>query len=149
VPGWPYSFVAALESGRTSWCQILDALRLGPVDDVAEVTAAQVRRVVKDLMDTGRWRQGDRDILVVLDAGYDAPRMAYLLEGRQLVRGALDDLLHRSLQGAQKFPLGPFAAGLDVPLPNVVDQALDRFVEPLPRQPEAGELRPRRRCADR
>ncbi|WUL01105.1 transposase [Streptomyces sp. NBC_00356] len=30
VPGWPSSFVAALEAGRTSWCQILDALRLGP-----------------------------------------------------------------------------------------------------------------------
>ena len=28
VPGWPYSFVAALESGRTSWCQLLDAVRL-------------------------------------------------------------------------------------------------------------------------
>lgn len=23
IPGWPYSFVAALESGRTSWCQLL------------------------------------------------------------------------------------------------------------------------------
>ncbi|MEU0427686.1 NF041680 family putative transposase [Streptomyces canus] len=80
VPGWPYSFVAALESGRTSWCQILDALRLGPADDVAEVTAAQVRRVVEDLIDMGRWHQGDRDILIVFDAGY-APRMAYLLEG--------------------------------------------------------------------
>jgi hypothetical protein len=81
VPGWPYSFVAALESGRTSWCQILDALRLGPSDDVAEVTAAQVRRVVTDLIEMGRWQAGGRDILVVLDAGYDAPRMAYLLEG--------------------------------------------------------------------
>lgn len=81
VPGWPYSFVAALESGRTSWCQILDALRLGPTDDVAEVTAAQVRRVVEDLIDMGRWQQGDRDILIVFDAGYDAPRMACLLEG--------------------------------------------------------------------
>ncbi|MGW7363153.1 NF041680 family putative transposase [Streptomyces sp. NPDC054841] len=80
VPGWPYSFVAALEPGRTSWCQILDALRLGPADDVAEVTAAQVRRVVEDLIDMRRWQAGDRDILVVFDAGYDAPRMAYLLE---------------------------------------------------------------------
>ncbi|MEI5007566.1 transposase [Streptomyces sp. PmtA] len=43
IPGWPYSFVAALESGRTSWCQLLDAVRLGPDDDVAEVTAAQGR----------------------------------------------------------------------------------------------------------
>ncbi|GAB2798888.1 hypothetical protein GCM10027091_33340 [Streptomyces daliensis] len=81
VPGWPYSFVAALESGRTSWCQVLDAVRLGPADDVAEVTAAQVRRVVTDLIEMGRWNVGDRDILIVFDAGYDAPRMAHLLDG--------------------------------------------------------------------
>ncbi|MFE5870372.1 NF041680 family putative transposase [Streptomyces roseifaciens] len=81
VPGWRYSFVAALESGRTSWCQLLDAVRLGPADDVAEVTAAQVRRVVTDLIEMGRWHGGDHDILVVFDAGYDAPRMAHLLAG--------------------------------------------------------------------
>ncbi|MER5852945.1 NF041680 family putative transposase [Streptomyces sp. NPDC002012] len=81
VPGWPYSFVAALETGRTSWCQLLDALRLGPDDDVAEVTAAQVRRVVTDLIDGGQWEKGDPEILVVFDASYDAPRMAYLLDG--------------------------------------------------------------------
>ncbi|RAJ29172.1 DDE superfamily endonuclease [Kitasatospora sp. SolWspMP-SS2h] len=81
IPGWPYSFVAALESGRTSWCQLLDAVRLGPEDDVAEVTAIQVRRVVEDLVAGGRWREGDPDILVVFDAGYDAPRMAHLLGG--------------------------------------------------------------------
>lgn len=76
IPGWPYSFVAALESGRTSWCQLLDAVRLGPDDDVAEVTAAQARRVVTDLIGQGQWEAGDDDILVVFDVGYDAPRMA-------------------------------------------------------------------------
>ncbi|WP_328876374.1 transposase [Streptomyces sp. NBC_00287] len=81
VPGWPYSFVAALESGRASWCQLLDAVRLGPADDVAEITAIQVRRVVTDLIEMGRWHLGDRDILIVFDAGYDAPRMAHLLDG--------------------------------------------------------------------
>lgn len=81
VPGWPYSFVAALESGWTSWCQLLDAVRLGPDDDVAEVIASQVRRVVVDLIEMGRWHAGDRDILIVFDAGYDAPRMAHLLDG--------------------------------------------------------------------
>src|ERR1700722_2083857 len=30
IPGWPYSFVAALEPGRTSWTLPLDAVRLGP-----------------------------------------------------------------------------------------------------------------------
>ncbi|MFI1503662.1 NF041680 family putative transposase [Streptomyces sp. NPDC020597] len=81
IPGWPYSFVAALESGRTSWCQLLDAVRLGPEDDVAEATAAQLRRVVTDLIEMGRWHVGDRNILIVFDAGYDAPRMAHLLDG--------------------------------------------------------------------
>ncbi|AJC54228.1 hypothetical protein GZL_01632 [Streptomyces sp. 769] len=30
VPGWPSSFAAALETGRTSWVALLDAVRLGP-----------------------------------------------------------------------------------------------------------------------
>ncbi|MFD5919602.1 NF041680 family putative transposase [Kitasatospora sp. NPDC058201] len=80
IPGWPYSFVAALEAGRTSWCQLLDAVRLGPADDVAEVTAVQVRRVVENVIAAGRWGEGDPDVLVVFDAGYDAPRLAHLLK---------------------------------------------------------------------
>lgn len=79
IPGWPFSFVAALESGRTSWCQFLDAVRLGPEDEVTEVTATQLRRVVTDLIEMDRWHFGDRDILIVFDVGYDAPRMAHLL----------------------------------------------------------------------
>jgi hypothetical protein len=47
IPGWPYSFVAALESGRTSWTAILDAQRLGPCDDGTAVAAAQLRAVVR------------------------------------------------------------------------------------------------------
>jgi hypothetical protein len=46
IPGWPYSVVAALEPGRTSWTAVLDAVRLGPDDDEAEITAAQVREVI-------------------------------------------------------------------------------------------------------
>ncbi|SEB65096.1 hypothetical protein SAMN05428939_0325 [Streptomyces sp. TLI_105] len=30
APGRPYSFVTALEAGRTSWCGLLDAARIGP-----------------------------------------------------------------------------------------------------------------------
>jgi len=40
IPGWPYSFVAALEPGRTSWTAILDAQRLGPADEDTAVAAA-------------------------------------------------------------------------------------------------------------
>ncbi len=79
IPGWPYSVVAALEPGRTSWTAPLDAVRLGPADDETEVTAAQVREVVGRLAAAGRWRPGDEDILVVFDAGYDVTRLAWLL----------------------------------------------------------------------
>jgi DDE superfamily endonuclease len=40
IPGWPYSVIAALESGRASWTAVLDAVRLGPDDDETAVTAA-------------------------------------------------------------------------------------------------------------
>ena len=50
IPGWPYSFVAALETGRTSWTALLDAVRLGPADDATAVTAAQLRDVVDRLI---------------------------------------------------------------------------------------------------
>jgi hypothetical protein len=35
VPGWAYSFIAAIEPGPSSWTQILDVRWLGPDDDVA------------------------------------------------------------------------------------------------------------------
>jgi hypothetical protein len=79
IPGWPYSVIAALEPGRTSWTAVLDAIRLGPDDDEAEVTAAQVRDVVARLIAAGHWREGDPAILVIFDAGYDVTRLAYLL----------------------------------------------------------------------
>lgn len=79
IPGWPYSFVVALETGRTSWTTILDAQRLGPCDDPTEVTAAQVREVVERIRDAGQHRPGDPDILIVFDAGYDVTRLTYLL----------------------------------------------------------------------
>jgi hypothetical protein len=79
IPGWPYSLVVALEPGRTSWTLPLDAVRLGPADDATEVTAAQVREVAERLIAAGHWRQGDPDILVVFDSGYDLTRLAWLL----------------------------------------------------------------------
>ncbi|SRR6266571_4379487 len=80
IPGWPYSLVAALEPGRTSWTLPLDAVRLGPADDATEVTAAQVREVVTRIIEAGHWRDGDPDILIVFDAGYDLTRLAWLLQ---------------------------------------------------------------------
>jgi DDE superfamily endonuclease len=79
IPGWPYSVIAALEPGRTSWTAVLDAVRLGPDDDEAEVTAGQVRDVITRLIAAGHWREGDPPILVIFDAGYDPMRLAYRL----------------------------------------------------------------------
>jgi hypothetical protein len=79
IPGWPYSVIAALESGRTSWTAVLDAVRLGRDDDQTEVTASQVRDVITRLIEAGHWREGDPAILVVFDAGYDVTRLACLL----------------------------------------------------------------------
>jgi DDE superfamily endonuclease len=79
IPGWPYSVIAALEPGRTSWTAVLDAVRLGPDDDETEVTAAQVRDVIARLIAAGHWREGDPAILVIFDAGYDVTRLAWLL----------------------------------------------------------------------
>jgi len=79
IPGWPYSFVAALEPGRTSWTMILDTVRLGPADDATAVTAAQLRDVIERLIAAGQHTPGDPDIWIVCDAGYDVTRLAYLL----------------------------------------------------------------------
>jgi hypothetical protein len=79
IPGWPYSFVAALETGRSSWTAVLDAVRLGPADDATAVTAAQLRAVVDRLISAGHWSPGDPDIVIVADAGYDIARLAYVL----------------------------------------------------------------------
>ena len=81
IPGWPYSVIAALEPGRTSWTAVLDAVRLGPDDDETAVTAGQIRDVIARLTAAGHWGEGDPAILVVFDAGYDVTRIAYLLAG--------------------------------------------------------------------
>lgn len=69
VPGWPYSVVVALETGRHSWTAPLDAIRLAPGDNATSVTARQIRDVVDRLVAAGHWRSGDPEILVVADAG--------------------------------------------------------------------------------
>lgn len=69
IPGWPYSFVVALETGRTSWTSVLDAVRLEPGADLAAVTAAQLCDTVVRLIAAGQWKAGDPEILVMMDAG--------------------------------------------------------------------------------
>jgi hypothetical protein len=79
IPGWPYSFVAALEPGRTSWTALLDVVRVRPSDDHTDLAATQLRTVVKALITAGHWRQGDPEIWIIGDSGYDGPRLEFLL----------------------------------------------------------------------
>ena len=81
VPGWPYSFVAALGPGASSWTVLLDAVRIGPDDDEADLAAGQLREVVDRLAQAGHWRPGDPDIVIAADSGYNAARLAWLLAG--------------------------------------------------------------------
>src|SRR2546421_905446 len=57
IPGGPYSFVAALEPGRSSWTGMLDVVRLGPLDDATQGTAGEVREVVDRLREAGQWAE--------------------------------------------------------------------------------------------
>jgi hypothetical protein len=119
IPGWPYSFVAALEPGRTSWTAVLDAVRLRPDDDETEVTAAQVRDVVTRLIAAGHWHQGDPDMLIVSDAGYDVTRLAWRLAGLPVeLPGRLrsDRVLY--------FPAPPRAGGRGRPVRHGTEFAL-------------------------
>ena len=85
VPGWPYSFVAALGPGSSSWVVPLDAARVGPGDDLTELTAAQLRGVVTRLAAAGQWKPGDPAVIITADAGYSASRLAWLLRDLPVV----------------------------------------------------------------
>nr|WP_232542888.1 NF041680 family putative transposase [Streptomyces sp. QHH-9511] len=116
VPGWPYSIVCALEPGRSSWTAPLDARRLAPGtwhlapgDDTATVTARQLRDLVERLIATGQWQTGDPDVLVIADAGYGAPRLAFLLKDlpvQVLARMRSDRVLRRPAPPWQPHTMG-------------------------------------------
>jgi hypothetical protein len=85
IPGWPYSFVAALGPGASSWTLLLDVVRLGPGDDECAVTAGQLREVFARLEAAGHWAEGDPPVLIAMDAGYNVTRLAWLLAGLPVV----------------------------------------------------------------
>jgi hypothetical protein len=109
VPGWPYSVICALESGRSSWTAPLDALRLVPGDDAATVTSRQMRELTERLIEAGQWKVGDPDVLIVVDAGYDVPRLAFLLKDlpvQVLGRMRSDRVLRRAAPPREPGTLG-------------------------------------------
>ena len=110
IPGWPYSVVAALGSGRSSWTAVLDAVRLGPADDATAVTAGQLRQTVDRLRAVGHWRPGDPTIWIVLDSGYDVTRLAFLLADlpvRLIGRLRSDRVLARPVSTPSRYPRPP------------------------------------------
>ncbi|WSR29590.1 transposase [Kitasatospora purpeofusca] len=109
VPGWPYSFVAALETGRTSWTALLDAVRLGRADDATAVTADQLRDVVTRLRQAGQWHDGDPEIWVVMDSGYDVAYLSHALADLPVVlvgRLRSDRVMLRDAGPARSGPKG-------------------------------------------
>ncbi|MFI9082213.1 transposase [Streptomyces sioyaensis] len=109
VPGWPYSFVAALETGHTSWVALLNAVRLGPADDATGVTAAQLRNVVERLTQIGQWQSGDPEILRMMDSGCDVAYLSHALAGLPVVlvrRLRSDRVMLRDAGPARSTPKG-------------------------------------------
>ncbi|MDQ0808382.1 hypothetical protein QFZ63_000096 [Streptomyces sp. B3I7] len=109
MPGWPYSFVAALETGRTSWVALLDAVRLGRADDATQVTARQLREVIARLVAAGHWQPGDAEILIVMDSGYDTAYLSHALADLPVVlvgRLRSDRVMLRDAGSARSGPRG-------------------------------------------
>src|SRR3712207_5938398 len=65
VAGWCYSWIAQLSWARDSWTAPLDVRRLSPVEDLGQLTAAQIRALA------GRLGPIEAVPLFVFDAGYD------------------------------------------------------------------------------
>ncbi|MEU2718536.1 transposase [Streptomyces sp. NPDC007205] len=104
IPDWPYSIICALEPGRSSWTAPLDALRLQPGDDTATVTARQLRELIETLIRAAQWQEGDPKILIIADAGYNAPRLVFLLRDlpvQVLARMRSDRVLRRAVPPRQ------------------------------------------------
>jgi hypothetical protein len=78
VPGWPYSVVAALGPGASSWTLPLDVARLGPDDDELAVTAGRLREVLARLEAAGQWSVGGSEVVIAMDAGYNVTRLVDL-----------------------------------------------------------------------
>lgn len=57
----------------------MDAVRLGRADDDGAVTVQQLRALIERLITAGHWHDGDRNILIITDVGYDITRLAFVL----------------------------------------------------------------------
>ena len=84
LPGWPLSVLTGLHWGSSSWVDAIEARRLRPGKDHADVTVAQVTDLLADLAATGKRRPGDPPPLMLLDAGYPATGISHALVGQDV-----------------------------------------------------------------
>lgn len=75
VAGWAYQWIAQISFDRDSWTAPVDALRLHPLDDPDQTTAAQIRALL------GRLPAGGLVPWFVFDAGYDSAQLTLDLAG--------------------------------------------------------------------
>lgn len=81
VPGWPYSLLAGIQWGSSSWVDPIEARRLRPGEEHTDVTIGQVTGLLNDLTATGKRQPGDPPPLVLLDAGNYATDLTCALAG--------------------------------------------------------------------
>ena len=80
MPGWQWSWLVALEPGRSSWVVPLEVRRLEPDGlDANEMAAQQIRAVWERLLERGAWVPGDPVPVFFLDAGYSGAVLQDLL----------------------------------------------------------------------
>ena len=85
IPDRPYSFVAVWEAGPTSSDGVAGRGGSGPGRRPDRGRCRQIREVVNRLREAGHQAPGDANIRIVLDAGHDVTRPAFLLAGLPVV----------------------------------------------------------------
>jgi hypothetical protein len=84
LPGWPYSLLAGIQWGSSSWAGPIEARRLRSGEEHTDVTTGQITGLLKDLTATGKWQPGDPPPLVLLDAGNYATDLTCALAGHDV-----------------------------------------------------------------
>jgi hypothetical protein len=84
LPGWPYSVLAGIGWGSSSWVDPIEARRLRPGEEHTDITIGQITGLLKDLTATGKWQPGGPPPLVLLDAGNYATDLTWALAGHDV-----------------------------------------------------------------
>jgi hypothetical protein len=82
LPGWPYSVLVGVGWGSSSWVDPIEARRIRPHEDHADVTVEQIRRLLADLRAEGRLKPHQPPPLVMLDAGNPSTEISLALAGQ-------------------------------------------------------------------